>query len=259
MIRLLIAGLIVVTVVFGLWFVVITDEMVIGMIQNSVADGDMKVEIETFKKGLFFTFTSPHIALTKSGRPLIMMDDVAAQVNPLNLLTGRPPVKFRGDLGGGRINGEIGLFKGGTTDFRLDGANIAEIPFFRLIGLEGRGALSGELKTRGTTGDIKFTVKDTRLRTASFGGVPVPLEIFREAKGAMTLEGPTLSIVSFTMEGEGIYARIRGKIAGKTLNVTLELMPDASFRGEAIMLAALTNYKVSPGYYVIPITKTLAL
>lgn len=196
------------------------------------------------------------MTLRKSGRALISIDDVTGRINPLNMLAGEAPLHFRGNVGGGRIDGEAGLLKGSPADIRVDKAHMEEIPFFALSGLEGSGALSGEFRLAKGTGDIKFVVKDARLKTGSFGGVSVPLDVFRGAKGAMTVEGPTVKIVSFSLEGDGIYARIKGNIVGGTLNVTLELMPDRSFK-ESIVFSALGNYRVSPGYYVIPITKTL--
>jgi type II secretion system protein N len=230
--------------------------MLIYGIERSLTDGDLHVEVTDLKKGLFFDFKSAHMTLKKSDRALISIDDVTGRMNPLKLLAGKPPLDFRGNVGGGRIEGEAGFLKTSSANIRVDKANMEEIPFFALSGLEGNGILSGEFRLAKGTGDIKFVLKDARLKTGSFGGVSVPLDVFRRARGAMTVEGPTVKIVSFSLEGEGIYARIKGNIVGKRLDVTLELMPDRSFK-ESIVFSALGNYRVSPGYFVIPITKTL--
>jgi type II secretion system protein N len=256
-IRLLIACLIAVAVIFGLWSIVFTDRMLIYGIEKSLTDGDLHVEVTDLKKGLFFDFKSAHMTLKKSDRALISIDDVTGRINPLKLLSGKPPLDFRGNVGGGRIDGEAGFLKRSSANIRVDKANIEEIPFFALSGLEGNGTLSGEFRLAKGTGDIKFVVKDAHLKNGSFGGVSVPLDVFRDAKGAMSIEGPTVKIVSFSLEGEGIYARIKGNIVGKRLDVTLELMPERSFK-EALIFSALENYRVSPGYFVIPITKTLS-
>ena len=256
MIRLFIACLIAVAVIFGLWSIVFTDRMLIYGIEKSLRDGDLRIEVTDLKKGLFFDFKAAHMTLKKSDRALISIDEVAGRINPLKLLAGKPPLDFSGNVGGGRIDGEAGFLKRSPANIRVYRANIEEIPFFALSGLEGNGTLSGECRLAKGTGDIKFVVKDARLKTGSFGGVSVPLDVFRDAKGAMTVEGPTVKIVSFSLEGEGIYARIKGNIVGKKLDLTLELMPDRSFK-EAFIFSALENYRVSPGYFVIPITKTL--
>ena len=256
MIRLLITCLVAVAFIFGLWSIVLTDRMLINGIEKSLMDGDLHVEVTDLKKGLFFDFKSAHMTLKKSDRALISIDDVTGRINPLKLLTGKPPLDFRGNVGGGRIDGEAGFFKRSSANIRVYKANIEEIPFFAFSGLEGNGAVSGECRLAKGTGDIKFVVKDAHLKNGSFGGISVPLDVFHDAKGAMAIEGPTVKIVSFSLEGEGIYARIKGNIIGKKLDVTLELMPDRSFK-ESIAFSALGNYRVSPGYFVIPITTTL--
>jgi hypothetical protein len=55
------------------------------------------------------------------------------------------------------------------------------------------------------------------------------------------------------MSGAGIYARVRGAIGGTDMNLSLELMTDSSFSAEPLFQFALEKYRVSPGYYVIPL------
>ncbi len=252
--RLLLAGLVIAAVIFGLWYVVVTDRLLIYMMESSLGD-DLRVRVTDLKKGLFFDFEAAHMALKKSESVLVSVDDVKGRIHPLRLLLGQPALHLRGSLAGGGIDAMIGPFRR-TADVRVTGAHIGEIPFVGFAGVEGTGTLSGQLTIAGGRGDVTFTVTDARLQTGSFGGIAVPLSMFHEARCAMSIQGEVVKVLSFSLEGEGIYARIKGEIAGRTLNLNLELMPDRSFK-EAVFLSALGTYRVSPGYYVIPIRKTL--
>ncbi|MDH5203807.1 MAG: type II secretion system protein GspN, partial [Nitrospirota bacterium] len=60
-------------------------------------------------------------------------------------------------------------------------------------------------------------------------------------------------ISSLSLQGDGIYARVKGNIKKNVMDLTLELMQDSSSADKSSLLLFLENYKVSPGYYVIPI------
>jgi type II secretion system protein N len=242
--------------VFGLWSVVITDRVLIGMAEKALDGSGLRLEVTDLKKGFFFDIKAARVTVSNSGRRLLFIDDFTGRINPFHLLAGRPPLRFWGTLGGGRVDGQVGFFRGSPATVSVEKAQINEIPLFGLSGLEGSGTLSGELRSAKGKGDIQFTVKDARLKTISYGGVPVPLEVFHDARGALQIGGAGIKIVSFSLDGDGIYARVKGNVAGKRLNVSLELMPDSSFR-DAIVFSALGRYRLSPGYYVIPITTTL--
>ena len=56
-----------------------------------------------------------------------------------------------------------------------------------------------------------------------------------------------------SLEGEGIYARVKGDVMGDRLDLKIELMPDSSSKGKANIFSKIENFQVSPGHYVIPI------
>jgi type II secretion system protein N len=142
---------------------------------------------------------------------------------------------------------------------RVDGAQLQDMPIFAMLGIDGRGTLSGDLNIRDTKGTVTFSVADARFSRAAFAGVAVPLEVFTGARGAMTVDGSTLRVQSFALEGEGIYARLRGDITAGRMNLTMELMPEKSFRDQNLVFMLLTKYQVSPGYYSIPLNGPLPL
>ena len=63
-----------------------------------------------------------------------------------------------------------------------------------------------------------------------------------------------VKVSSLALEGEGVYARLKGRILnGSAMDLTLEVMPEASFADRSFLIALIQGYKVSPGYYAIPI------
>ncbi|MEW6215521.1 MAG: type II secretion system protein GspN, partial [Nitrospirota bacterium] len=226
---------------------------------SSLKGNNLLVETEGFKKGLFYSFKSNGIMLKKSNNILLSIENVVGRINPLSLFMMKLTLSFNGNIGGGKIIGEVDLLKRkNQVNISIDSANVDEIPFFAIIGLSGKGVLSGELRFRDRSGDLRFSIKDTRFEGRSFSGVTVPMGIFHNARGAMVINGDTVKVSSFSLEGEGIYARAKGDIRGGFMDLTMEIMRDSSFTGETHIFSMIESYKVSPGYYVIPIKSNIS-
>ena len=254
--RLLIAGLAGIIVVLGFWQIAVPGSLITDLIENSLAAKGLHADFMDFRKGLFFNFEARRITLKKSGNSLLSIENARARIRPLSLLALRLPVLFDGDIGGGRMNGGVDLLHSGNrADIAIDKAEMEGILLFRALGLEGsRGTFSGDMKIEGGNGEIRFALTNAVFKSASFGSVTLPLEMFNTARGAMTINNNTVDIKSFALEGDGIYARIKGNITGGRASLTAELMPERSFRGKSYIFSLLEQYRVSPGYYAIPIT-----
>ena len=81
---------------------------------------------------------------------------------------------------------------------------------------------------------------------------------------AVRAGGGKLNLESFTLEGDGLYVRLKGDlplaatIAAAPLNLTLELMPTAEFLDrQKYVFLLLVKYQKSPGHYEVPIRGTL--
>jgi type II secretion system protein N len=258
--RLLIAILAVAVFIAGLWIVVIPGETLINLLNDSLRSRDVKAEFRDFRKGLFYNFSASQIILSnKSNQPLLEVDGVSGSLSLLSLVKFSPSAGFSGTIGGGDMKGVVRLLKGKTnTNISITKANMREIPFFPLLGIDGRGVITGEIVMNNDKGDVRFTVEDADFSRATFGGSTLPLNVFERARGAMSINGPVINIVSFTMEGDGIYARVKGNVNRNSLDLTMELMPEKGFTEENPVFAMLENYRVSPGYYVIPVKSTLS-
>jgi type II secretion system protein N len=259
--RFLIAGLTGMIIVLGFWQIAVPGSLITDLIENSLEDKGLHADFTGFRKGLFFNFESQQITLKKSGASLLSIENARARVNPLSLLVLRLSVLFDGDISRGRMNGRVDLLHGkNRVDITIDKAEMEGISFFRALGLAGsRGIFSGDMKIENSRGEIRFVLANAVFESASFGGITLPLEMFNKARGAMTVNNNTVDIKSFALEGAGIYARIKGNITEGRASLTAELMPERSFKEKNYIFSMLEQYKVSPGYYSIPITSNLTM
>lgn len=237
------------------WLIVVPEQLIKGLIEQSVSGDNMSLEAVGFRKGLFFNIFADKLELTKAGAVLVTVENMEANLNPLYLLLLKAKLSFSGEIGGGRVSGTAEAGKGkNRLKISLAKAAIEDIPFFAVIGLKGRGLLSGEMRLRDGNGEVRFALEEVLLEGNSFYGVPAPLSSFRKAKGMIDVTPGVVNVSSLAFEGEGIYARLKGRILnGSAMDLILEVMPEASFADRSFLLAMLQNYKVSPGYYAIPI------
>jgi type II secretion system protein N len=256
------AALIIAVILFlvtGLWFIAIPEDLIVDIIENSLSRDYLYLKTEKVKKGLFYNFSAGRVLLMKKGTegssdyPLLVFDDVTGRFDFLSLFTLSPELIFNGRMNQGEVRGLVRLT--GRDTLMIKGGNISMggIPLFEPLGIYGDGILSGSFLVHNNAGELKFSVSDARLNRTSLGGIFLPLDLFHEIKGAATLGNDIAEIQSFAMSGAGIYARVRGAIGGTDMNLSLELMTDSSFSAEPLFQFALEKYRVSPGYYVIPL------
>lgn len=256
------AAIIIAVILFlvpGLWFIAIPDGLIVDVIENSLSGDYLYLRTEEVKKGLFYNFSAARVLLMKKGAegspdsPLLVFDEVKGGFKFLSLFTLSPELGFEGRMNEGEVRGMVRLT--GKDTLMITGGNIPinGIPLFEPLGIKGDGILSGSFLVRNNAGDLKFSVSDARLDRAYLGGVFLPLDLFREMKGAASLYSDSAEIRSFAMSGAGIYARVKGNIRQTGMNLSLELMTDSSFSAEPLLELVLEKHRVSPGYYVIPL------
>lgn len=253
--RFLVICLFAVFSVLGLWIIAVPESLLAGLIQGAMHDSDIRIDTAEVRKGFFFDFTCSGIRLMKNDTKLIVLENVSGKINPLSILMLRLNAHFHGETAGGKIAGTIDLFRGKShVDIAVTDADVSGMPFFTLMGIQGKGVLKGDLKIEDVRGDIKFSVKDAQLGSGLLGGVALPLEVFSAARGAMTVQGNSVRITSFALEGTGVYARLSGDITGGKMNLMMELMPEKSFKDSNLLFLLIEQYRSSPGHYSIPIT-----
>ena len=258
--RFLIGSIAAIIIIPGLWQIAVTDRLITGLIEESLEDKGLHADITEFKKGFFFDFALRQITIKKSGKEILSIENAKGRLDLLSLFVLQLPVFFNGEIGRGTIRSKVELFQSGNPlEIAVDSAEIEDIPVFSSLGLLGRGTFSGNLKMENNTGEIRFQLADAHLKSVAFDGIMVPMELFYKGRGALIINGDTVVIKSFVLEGDSIYARIKGDITGGRSSLTLELMPEQSFQEKHPVLSLLERYRVSPGYYSIPITRNFSL
>ena len=243
-----------------LWFVAIPESLIADLVENALGREYLYLKTEGVKKGLFYDFGAERILLKKKGSggeadtPLLVFSDVKGRVEMLSLFMLRPELRFHGSMSGGDVTGFVRLTGSDSLVIEAGNVSINGLPLFEPLGIYGDGILSGSILVRNNVAELKFSVRDVNLKSTTLGGVFLPLDLFRDIKGAVMINNDnTAEVRSFAMTGTGIYARVKGTIRGSEMNMSLELMTDSSFAQGALFMMILERYRVSPGYYLVPL------
>lgn len=243
----------------GLWFVALPEDRMIDLIESSLKKDHLYLKTEGFKKGLFYNFSAETILLEKndinrnSEAALLTLYNVNGRVEFMSFFKLNPEFSFDCRIGNGVAAGKVGLTGKHSLMIRGDNIRINGIPFLESIGLYGDGILSGSYSVQDRKGEIRLSLSDAKLKSTYLGGVFLPLDLFNDIKGVLTINDETVEVQSLTMSGKGVYGRVRGSIKTNRMDMTLELMTDSSDATTALPLAMLEMYKAAPGYYVIPL------
>ena len=255
--KILIALTAIPVIFWGIW-IAVPETSIQSIIENSISSNKLSLEVKGVKKGLFYNPSVDNLTLKSSGEQLVSLTNIHSRVNPLSLIMLRLNLSFNGGIGGGTISGHTSLIKN-KMQIGLDikKANISDIPLFKLIGVQGTGTISGRLTMIDDTGHVEFVAKDSSFEPAIFSGVKVPLNFFHNIRGSVDIKGNIINVVSVALEGKDIYARLKGVVKDAVMDLNMELMPGMSFIENPLFLAGLEKYKISPGYYVIPVKRDL--
>jgi type II secretion system protein N len=255
--KILIALTAIPVIFWGIW-IAVPETSIQSIIENSISSNKLSLEVKGVKKGLFYNLSVDNLTLKSSGEQLVSLTNIHSRVNPLSLIMLRLNLSFNGGIGGGTISGHTSLIKN-KMQIGLDikKANISDIPLFKLIGVQGTGTISGRLTMVDDTGHVEFVAKDSSFEPAIFSGVKVPLNFFHITRGSIDIKENIINVISVALEGKDIYARLKGVVKDAVMDLNMELMPGMSFIENPLFLAGLEKYKISPGYYVIPVKRDL--
>lgn len=246
----------------GMWLIVIPEGVVLNLLEDATGRDDLYFEIKDFKKGLFCNFTAESIFLKKrnqgtSDDTILIVDEVNVSLNILSLFKLRPALVFDCKMNAGKIAGTIRLTGQGTVTASGSGISTSALPFLDLIGMKGDGNLEWSLHLNNGRGEARFSVDNAKINWDSSGGFLIPLSVFKDIRGDMVMNDGTMELRSIVLEGSGVYARAKGSIMKGRMAMNLELMMDSSFDVGEFDPTMIERYKVSPGYYVIPINTSL--
>ncbi|MCI0468492.1 MAG: hypothetical protein L0Y62_00315, partial [Nitrospirae bacterium] len=139
----------------------------------------------------------------------------------------------------------------------FDNINIDEIPLLSHAGVKGNGILSGDFKSNGMIGELKFRLNNAALKEIPIQNIALLAPMFNQIKGAIDYDNEKLFIRSLSLEGRDIYGRIKGEVKDGNADMKIEIMHEPSFEYKGAFLALMDKHRVSPGYYVININTRL--
>jgi len=244
----------------------IPESLITGYITESLEGRDIEIKLIGFKKGIFYTLRAeqglilyPGAETTSSSvreeiKPIIVIQDINVTPDLHSLLELTPRLNFSGQINHGTINGTITEEQWGMA-LHIVGENIQinGLPIIEKIGVYGDGNLMFNFQRKHRKGEITFSIDKAMLKGALTGISALPLHVFRNVKGLLTIgDTAAIAVNSLTMEGKGIYVRIKGIIKESNFDGNIEIMMDSSFDLYPALKTLLTRYKVSEGFYVIP-------
>jgi len=234
-------------------------------------------ELTGFEKGLFYTLHIERASLSKlisrgkrlsvshlykgsgEGSAFVVLQNIDITPDIFSFLKLSPRFNLKGLAGQGSIRGSAGREHGGLIAVvHGEHIDVSSLPILIQAGIHGEGRLEFDFRWKGSQGEMVFSVDEARLSGVFSGNSAIPLNFFKSLKGMLTL-GNTITVNSLTLEGEGIYVRVKGEIREGGLDGRAEVMVDASFSQYPLLKSFLERYNVSPGYYVIPLSHVALL
>ncbi len=245
------------------WIVAVPESVILDVMSGPLRSRGLTIETEGFAKGPLISVTAEKATLRWTGQvgkdlPLLTATDVSARLNFPSLLRFRPRVDIKGRIGTGSLSGHVAITGTDNSEVKGNGIPITDIPILGSSGFGGEGRFSFDLQQEGNDAEIRLTLEDARISATSLKGIPLPLDLFQRMRGLFVLSGGSTDITSLALEGNGIYARLKGTIKDTVLNGTIEASIDTSVRDNALIAAAIRRYMVTPGYYVIPVSQQLS-
>ncbi|GBD98509.1 hypothetical protein BMS3Abin07_00524 [bacterium BMS3Abin07] len=243
--------------IVGVWYWGIPDDYVSSRIEG-LGSAPVSIKVVGFAKAPFFSFRADRIIVKRDSEEILSIGDLAGSLRPFELLKGRVVIHITGNSYGGKFTALITAGKG-MTDMsmyfsRLD---ISRISYARKSGFSGDGELSGSFKYVNGKGSIKFEIDHMIIRSFRNYGAIVPLKDFNNVRGMIDLvSAGNFRIKSLALQGRGIYIRLKGSIVNSLADLEVEVMPEPSFPDKSLLML-IDRYRISNGYYRIPIKRHL--
>lgn len=234
-----------------IWLVAVPDDLILEGLEGGIrrsGNGKMRLSVDGFKKGIFFTLHADTLNLQVDNRPVLKITDVTGRSSLRYLTGGQLGFVIKGKIGTGDVNGIVKLPLEG--DIQITRAEINEIPYLKQFDMDIKGNISSDITIHGDTAKVVFNVPDLDIDDS--GSVIPLLNTFTSLQGALSLKADTTKVDSISLNGDKGYARLKGHITGNVMELSLELMPYAGKLSDMESML-ISRYIVSPGYYVVPI------
>jgi len=248
----------------------IPDRELQGVVARVLAQSGMTMRAAQFGKALPLGIKARKLEIADERGLLLRVDEASVRLRLLPLLTGKVSFAYRAAIGKGDVRGNFSLLRGAGMEVAISHLRLEDIPFIpTATGAQAKGDLQAQGSFRGkgaaARGEARLEVKGMELAGVKIGEMPLPDASYDTVRGALKVAGGKAVLESATLQGEGLFVRLKGDFPVLTppgaapLNLTLELMPKPEFmEKQKFVFLFLTKYLDSPGHYQIPVRGTLA-
>jgi type II secretion system protein N len=247
----------------------IPDRELEGVVIRGLASQGYTFKAGSFGKALPLGIRARDVHVGSDRGGVLRADRLSVRLRLFPLLAGKVTFACEARIGAGKLEGEVEPLGKGRLDLAISGLRLEDIPFFVTVtGARVGGQLMAEAHFRGrgdkADGELKLEVRGAEVGGVKIGDMPLPDASYRTVQGMLRAKAGRLNLESFTLEGDGLYVRLKGDLplvgppAAAPLNLALELMPQAEFlEKQKYVFLLLVKYQKSPGHYEIPIRGTL--
>jgi type II secretion system protein N len=244
-----VAGILVFLVL--VWLFAIPVSLIQSNIEDVVArsgNSNMRLTIEGLRKGFFLNLYADRLDLNIDNRAALTVTEFNGRFAPGYLLYGKLAVRIKGNIADGDLNGVFQYPVNG--EMKIEKAALDKIPYLARFGIDIKGSAYSDIAMDIEAVNIDFKVPDLSIDESS---TIIPLlNTFHTLQGSVSLIQNRVNVDSVSLEGDKGYARLKGNIINKKMDLAIELMPDRD-KLNALESMMIGKYIVSPGYYVIPI------
>ncbi|MBF0123338.1 MAG: hypothetical protein HQL21_08060 [Candidatus Omnitrophica bacterium] len=238
---------VVVFVAFSAWQVVLTQELIEKIASNYLVPYGYSMEVQGFKKGIFFSVGADQVILRKETRvvvikapEMLMLKQVRAHVGFLHA-----GIYGQAQMFGGEINASLGLT--GQLKMEIHRADLGLIG--ETFSFKAAGSLDGNIDKE----QVKFQLHKVRIDDSRSTSGFLPLNLFSEVKGLLVVSRKGVVIKSLLLEGPEGHANIIGNISEGYLEGVAEITPISEKNLDDLFIA----YKTSQGNYKFPFKVSL--
>jgi type II secretion system protein N len=247
----------------------IPDRLLLDSANNLLAREGLSLTAASFSKKLPLGIKGKGWELSSQNGQLLKLDNATLSIQLLPLVAGQVRISLDAALGGGKIAGRFSLLKAPFCKLSIKGIQLEHIPFFSTVAnTRAAGILNAEIDLTGSgqkaEGYLKLDAQGVDLKGIKLGEMPLPDATYKTVQGMMRVSKGMSRLESLTLQGDGLYARLKGNIpqanplSASQLDLTLELMPKPELlEKQKFIFLLLTKYLDTPGHYQIPIRGTL--
>jgi len=234
-----------------IWLFAVPGSLIQERIEEAISSGgrgNITASMTGFKKGLFFSVSAESLDLKMDKVPALKITGLTARLDPQYLIKMQFAFEVKGKIGSGEMRGLLKFPSEG--EIKIERAELDEIPYLGHIGIQSSSYITADISIKDRDARLAFTIPELAIEKAA---ILIPfMDSFHKAQGVLSITGDEVKVDSVSLEGEKGYARLKGDITNRVMNLSLEVMPYMN-RLNATEAMLIGKFFVSPGYFVIPV------